>query len=311
MTKEALTFGDKARFYIGRFDWPVFPLHDPLSGRCSCGLADCPNPGKHPRTKHGFKDATRDLDQIDLWDWEFPQANIAMPTGKTSGIVIIDIDGEKGQRSLEMLEERNFRLPETATVRTGNGRHLYYEQMDGVRNSASKLAPGIDIRGDGGQAILPPSVHISGRTYTWEIKPTEVPPRLLPDWIPKALDELDRAKQKRQYREALNASYKGGKPPLERIDEYAMEVARLPRMPHARNHTLNRCAFIGFQIAQEHGISDSLVMDRFLIAAQQCGLTVNEARATIRSAQRSAQQRPWERRSGERRSGQHRGERRW
>ena len=283
------TYEEKARWYVENLNWPVFPLHDVRRGYCSCrdGKA-CERPGKHPRTRHGYKDATRDLELIELISEEVPYANIAVPTGSASGIVVVDIDGERGEKSLQTLAERNFVLPETATVRTGNGRHLYYRHVSGLRSSASLLMPGIDVRGEGGQAVLPPSVHISGRVYTWDPSPLDLKPRILPLWVLNLLEDLRKKKQASRYHEEVAAGYRGGKAPIDRVRDFAERVARLAPDSGRRNVELNRNAFIGFMIAKESGLSDREVEHHFLAAAKACGLPLSEARATINSARRGA-----------------------
>jgi len=74
--------------------WSVFPLHtvDP-GGPCSCSSGKpCENPGKHPMTLHGHKDATRDPEEINRWWTAYPTANIGIPTGSISGFDVLDID---------------------------------------------------------------------------------------------------------------------------------------------------------------------------------------------------------------------------
>ena len=75
--------------------WKVFPLHTPgPDGTCSCMRSGCADAGKHPRTQHGVKAATTELETIYQWWTLWPQANIGIATGSTSGIVVIDIDGD-------------------------------------------------------------------------------------------------------------------------------------------------------------------------------------------------------------------------
>jgi Bifunctional DNA primase/polymerase, N-terminal len=68
---------DAALAYAAR-GWPVFPLHTPTPAGCSCGHLDCGSIGKHPRTKHGVKDATTDEAQIRAWWKRWPHANMAL-----------------------------------------------------------------------------------------------------------------------------------------------------------------------------------------------------------------------------------------
>ena len=141
--------------------WRVFPVHTPMAdGGCSCGRADCSNPGKHPRTKGGFKDATSDEAQVAQWWSQWPNANIGGIPG-SAGFVVVDVDGPQGEATADLLE-----LTPTREVRTGRGRHLYYRHPGGTIGNQGP-GPGIDLRADNGYVLLPPSLHHSGRRYQW------------------------------------------------------------------------------------------------------------------------------------------------
>lgn len=155
--------------------YPVFPLHTPYIEEfedgervlyCSCGRY-CNNIGKHPRTPDGFKSATTDPKQVEAWWSEWPDANIGMPTGAASGVIVIDGDGPTGVTNLEALAlSENAPRAETG----GGGLHVYLAHPgQGIRipNSTGKLAESMDVRGDGGYVALPPSLHRSGRRYGW------------------------------------------------------------------------------------------------------------------------------------------------
>jgi hypothetical protein len=164
--------------------WLVVPLHSPTARGCSCGRADCASPAKHPRTLHGLKDATCDAGTIRKWWRRWPDANIGIVTGPESGILVLDVDGKLGEQSLIDFERRGVHLPDTHTVRTGGGgQHLYFVWPEGadVRNSASRIAPGLDIRGQGGYVVAPPSLHSSGARY--EINESAIAPAPCPEWL--------------------------------------------------------------------------------------------------------------------------------
>lgn len=113
---------------------------------------------KKPLTDDGFLSATTDPRRIHAWWTKWPTANVGVPTGKVSGFFVVD---EDRAGALEELEREHGPIPATWRVRTGrDGRHLYLKFNDDnpVRNSAGKIAQGIDVRGDGGYVMVPPSV---------------------------------------------------------------------------------------------------------------------------------------------------------
>src|SRR5262245_62023855 len=123
---------------------------------------------KRPATAHGCKDATTDQGAINDWWRQDPQFNIGIATGSISGIFVVDVDGLDAELELRKLEAHHSSLPPINEVTTARGRHLYFRMPEtSVRNTAGKIAPGIDTRGDGGYVLAPPSVHPSGRVYCW------------------------------------------------------------------------------------------------------------------------------------------------
>jgi Bifunctional DNA primase/polymerase, N-terminal/Primase C terminal 1 (PriCT-1) len=125
---------------------------------------------KEPATAHGCKDATSDPDIIQGWWREWPDANLAVATGAVSNVLVLDIDGLDAEAQLRRLEANHGPLPATVESITARGRHLFFQYPEQpVRNSAGKLAPGIDVRGEGGYVLVPPSIHPSGRRYCWSV----------------------------------------------------------------------------------------------------------------------------------------------
>ena len=156
--------------YAVDYGWRVFPLHyTDDAGLCSCGKADCGGPGKHPRTPRGCLDASTEPDVIRGWWTRWPDANVGIATGH--GLVVIDVDPRSGgDDGMVDLRAKLGALPDTVEALTGGGgRHVYLSTTVEVRNSAGVLAPGVDVRGDGGYVVAPPSTHASGRTYGWEL----------------------------------------------------------------------------------------------------------------------------------------------
>lgn len=132
--------------------------------------------GKNPLgilVPHGVKNATTDRGVIKSWWSKAPNANVGIACGAASnGLVVIDIDNHKehenGEESLAAWSrETGESLPETLTAFSGSGgRHLYYRSDKKIRNKVG-LIPGVDIRGEGGYIVAPPSIHETGGEYRW------------------------------------------------------------------------------------------------------------------------------------------------
>ena len=138
---------------------------------------------KEPATPHGHLDATIDPEKIEAWWLAEPNLNVAAATGQLSGIFVIDVDGPDGEAALRKLESEHGDLPETATVFTARGVHRWFEYPDAtsIRNSAGKLAPGVDVRASGGFVLVPPSLHPSGKRYRWGESETAI--AAAPSWL--------------------------------------------------------------------------------------------------------------------------------
>ena len=162
-----MTPGEAALVYA-KHGWAVFPVNSVRGGRCSCGKPNCKDIGKHPRTRHGHKDATLDITQIKQWWGECSDANVGIATGP-SGLVVLDFDVDKGKdgfQSLVELEQEFGPLPETFTTRTGGGgQHRFFRAPVGRIGNRIGFRPGVDIIAHSGYVIAPPSSHASGDRY--------------------------------------------------------------------------------------------------------------------------------------------------
>jgi hypothetical protein len=142
--------------------------------------------------------ATSNTDTVKQWftttykDW-----GVGICTGRAGArqVFVLDIDEHDPQQSgsdtLADLEQEHGKLPDTVTVLTPTGgRHLYFTTPIAIRNDAGKrLGPGLDIRGDGGQVLAPPTLHPTGKPYTFEegFGITDILPADAPDWLIKRL----------------------------------------------------------------------------------------------------------------------------
>jgi hypothetical protein len=258
------------------------PLHTPGPHGCSCGNGRrCGSPGKHPRGVYGLSHATTDPEQVEVWWYGQPQANIGL---RCDGLVVLDVDGREGERSLRRLEAELGELPETREQRTGRGRHLLYAVPadENLGNSTRPLGEpaGLDLRaGSRGYIVAAPSRHASGGRYRWadpEASSAPLPAawlerlrrllRAVPSPPPLPLDEA--AETTPYGRAALDEE-------LETI--LAARVGR-------RNETLNCSVFKLAQLVAEHRLARQELEASAFEIALLAGLTPFETRRTIRSA---------------------------
>ena len=143
-------------------------------------------PDKKPFTAHGFLDASTDPERIRSWWAEHPGANVGTPTGAVTGTVVLDVDCDEtkqldGEAALAELVEQHEALPRTLTIKTPRGgRHLYFKHPGTrVPNSTCKLGAGLDVRGDGGYTLLPPSKTDRGAYVYLDRSPMAE----LPEWL--------------------------------------------------------------------------------------------------------------------------------
>jgi hypothetical protein len=195
----------KAALYYASLGWLVFPLHHPNGNVCSCNNPQCSSVGKHPLTKNGFKDATTDEKTVRSWYQEWPKAGVGIATGWQSNIVVLDEDPRNGgKESLRKLENEYGELPETVESLTGGGGKHYFFSHPGkevkVKSKVrlGKQYPGIDIRGDSGYIVAPPSKHVSGKIYKWETSHSPIDVKLapIPDFLLNLINGTEKNRSK-------------------------------------------------------------------------------------------------------------------
>ncbi len=181
-----------------KLGYQVLPLHTIKDGKCSCGK-DCHSPGKHPRydsktLSDGRNSASYDPEQISKWWERWPDANIGVVTGSETDLVVLDLDVkvEGGIDGIENAKEIYAWKPEGPYQRTGGGGlQAFYRRPDSADKvksctGAGSLAPGVEVKADGGYVVVPPSDHISGGSYNWEVPLDDKQLPELPQWALKA-----------------------------------------------------------------------------------------------------------------------------
>jgi putative DNA primase/helicase len=216
--------------------------------------------------------------------------NLAVVTGRISGLWVLDIDGDTGKETLARLTDQHGPLPETICVRTGSGGLHYYfrfpdsEQVD-IRNMVKKdrqanALPGIDVRGDGGYVIAPPSIHESGNAYEWLVPPSQGNLKDAPDWL---LNIADRA---RTDDAAPLLEHKADSDPTpDALEKFKQrQLNRLRKATNgSRNDMLNKVTFL---LAQKipFGLDRERTLRDITDIARQIGLDDAEITRTMESA---------------------------
>lgn len=165
--------------------WKVFPLHTVKGDACSCGNTTCTSQAKHPHIKEWQKNCSSDLSHIKDWWQKWPDANIGLATGSASGFFVLDVDPRHGgKESLQKMVKQNGTLPRTLASNTGGGGyHLFFKDPTIKIGNRANVLPGIDVRGDGGYIVAPPSIHKSGMRYSWMREFENIPITDAPNWM--------------------------------------------------------------------------------------------------------------------------------
>ncbi len=284
---------EQAATYAAR-GWQVFPVWSPAgAGRCGCGDLECADIGKHPIARlapHGFHDATSSAAAVAGWWRARPDANVGVRTGTESGLAVLDVDGEDGAKSLRELVAQHGRF-DAMWARTGSGWHAYMAHPDvEVRNSTARIGPGLDVRGDGGYVVAPPSLHASGARYRW-INVADAANRQLspmPDWLVElARPAPQPAVQPVQLRSGIELSYAAAA-----IEREALDVAQAP--PGRRNEQLNRAAFKLGQLVGAGLVGEATVTEALVVAGLSAGPGERKIRSTVRSGVHAGMRHPRE-----------------
>ena len=240
----------------------------------------CVVEGKRPLTRRGFLDASSDPEQVAAWWSRTPDANIGIPTGAVSGVVVVDVDvhgTHDGRAAYRRATDAGLVDGAGLLVRTPTGgAHVYFAATPGREQRSWQAATaGVDFRGDGGYIIAPPSRRIiDGNVRRYEVA----------DIAAHSVGTVDAARLRDflDPRPVAPARASGG--------ELAVDAERLAAWVAGRGEgERNRGLFWAACRLAENGVSPSDALDALGAAAQSAGLGDREITTTVRSAYRATQ----------------------
>jgi Bifunctional DNA primase/polymerase, N-terminal len=234
---------------------------------------------KRPACPHGFQDATLDRDRLEeLWR-QFPGQLVGVATGAASNIDVLDVDAKHPSAHRWWIEHRDRLLPARVHRTRSGGLHLIFQHREGLRNSASKIARGVDTRGDGGFCVWWPCIGL----------PVLADPgiRAWPEWLMPLLEPAPAPLP--ISRRALAVRDGDLRPTLHR----ALGLIRTVAL--ASEGTRNGALYWATHRARDMVVAGELdraagaqVLEALRGAAAHAGLTEREAGRTIASAMRAA-----------------------
>lgn len=240
--------------------WFVFP----------CG------PKKNPYIHGGFKNASRDANDITRWWSIHPKATIGCACG-LSGLLVIDLDQKNGKNGIESFASicRHRGIDTSGALRvvtpTGGQHYIfkYDHSIDPIRGKTDLLDRGVDVKGDEGYVILPPS-RIETGVYVEDGGDWSQAPAPLPDSLLQLIKEKLGGKSDDDRRRAHDALSK--------------EIATVTSTSEGnRNDQLNKSAFYLGRFVYMGSLSREDVEEGLVHAAQASGLDLGEAIKTVRS----------------------------
>ncbi|QIG46665.1 DUF3631 domain-containing protein [Nordella sp. HKS 07] len=217
---------------------------------------------KSPITKNGYRDGSKDIAQIERWWGQNPYAMIGCVTGPRTDVILLDVDIKRGVDGRASLKKLRIDVSGCPQAVTPSGGSHYYFRLGGktLRNSQGKLGPGLDVRGQGGYAILPPSTPDPRRPgYAWV---NDISLAAAPVISPE-----------------LEALLK------EKTDELTAECNKIrAAKPGERNAVLNACAFKIAKIVLGGRLQEAGAREALTEAALEIGLEREEIDKTLKSA---------------------------
>ncbi|MEW1974622.1 bifunctional DNA primase/polymerase [Microbacterium profundi] len=236
--------------------------------------------GKRPLTRRGFLDASNEAAQVAAWWSRTPNANIGIPTGAASGVVVVDVDVHgptDGRAAWNRAADAGLVNGAGLLVHTPTGgTHAYFPATPGTeQRSWQAAAAGIDFRGDGGYIIAPPSqrtIDDNARRYR------------VADITAHAVSPVD-AGRLRDFLDPRPAA-----PGRSSGCSMAVDAERLAAWVAERGEgERNRSLFWAACRLAENGTSPGDALDALGAAAHSAGLSDREITTTVRSAYRATQ----------------------
>ncbi len=234
---------------------------------------------KRPLTARGFHDVTTDLAQIEQWWGRWPEANLGLPTGAVSGVVVVDVDVREhvdGRESMRRALDAGWvRMPVFTVVSPSGGRHGYYPATPGVvQRSWQAARAGVDIRGDGGYIAIPPS-HTAVGSYRLATVRQGAAAGIDSDALRAFLDPRPALRPRAADRGMAQSA------PGVVASRLTAWVAVLGEGERNRGLFWEACR------AAEHEIAPATAVDALGAAVAQAGLGPREIATTVRSAYRT------------------------
>lgn len=230
--------------------------------------------------------ATTDRDEIARDFSRWPEANVGIACGPVSGLLVIEADtadghGVDGIGNLRALIEAHGPLPDTIEAVSPSGSwHLYFRWPEGqtIGNSASQIAPGIDVRGDGGMVVTVPSKKPGKGCYRWQNPPPLFDLADCPDWLVQLCLKPKTAKGEGFTFDTATDASRWAEAAL------AAEIATLAAAPKTtRNNAVNKCGFSLGQIVGGGYLDRARIEAAIWAAAVANGVAIEEPEATRRS----------------------------
>lgn len=257
--------------------WSVFPA--PASGK----KMGCVSAANSNGNRWG---ATKTAAEIDRYWQKYPYANLGFMTGSCSGFFVVEADSEKGHAidgvaALRKLEAGHGALPDTLMAESPTGSlHYYFNNPPGliIRNSTSAIAAGVDVRGEGGMVIAPPSLRPGVGRYRWvNSNPVADPP----SWLLKKITK-PAASDRLSTPASTPFSFHG--------DAWLRGLARtvVNASEGRRNCILYWAACRGGEAVRDGKAAEDFVVAVLFEAARRAGLERPGALATIKSGMRRA-----------------------